>query len=221
MTITPRHALDAAGPRRFAGLVLGTWLVAAIAAGWADVFVHADRPPFELLAFVALPLLIIGGAFATSPSFRAFAEGLPLQWLLGSHAWRLVGAGFLVGWYRGALPAGFAIPEGLGDTIAALWALVLLRQWLHAPVARGWLVAWNVFGLVDLLAALTLGVLYSAGPLALLASTGSATTRPMVTFPVSLIPTFFVPLFILLHLLTFTRLGAAAQARMPARTRRT
>ena len=219
MTITPRHASDA-GPRRFAGLLLVTWLVAAIAAGWADVFFHPNRPPFELLAFVALPLFIAGGAFAASASFRAFARGLRLPWLLGSHAWRLVGFGFLVGWYRGALPAGFAIPEGLGDIIAALWALALLRQWRRGPLAPGRLLAWNVFGLADLLAALALGVLYSAGPLALLASAGSATTRPMVTFPVSLIPTFFVPLFILLHLLTFTRLGAAAPARMPARMRR-
>jgi hypothetical protein len=30
-------------------------------------------------------------------------------------------------------------------------------------------------------------------------------TTPMVTFPVHLIPTFFVPLFILLHLLALKR----------------
>jgi hypothetical protein len=35
----------------------------------------------------------------------------------------------------------------------------------------------------------------------------------MVTFPVSLIPTFFVPLFLLLHALTFKRI-----ANMPAPT---
>jgi hypothetical protein len=130
-----------------------------------------------------------------------------LTWLVGSHLWRLVGLGFIIGWYLGALPAGFAIPEGLGDIIAALGALALVRSLAAGATPRAWLLAWNVFGLVDLVTAISLGVLYSNGPLGLL-SEGSVTTRPMVTFPVSLIPSFFVPLFILLHVLTFTRLGA-------------
>ena len=50
-----------------------------------------------------------------------------------------------------------------------------------------------------------MGVLYSNGPLGVL-SAGTVTTRLMVTFPVSLIPTFFVPLFLLLHALTFKRI---------------
>lgn len=214
MTTVPESP-DHAAVRRLVGLLIGTWLVAALLAGWGDVLFHDDRAPFELLAFVTLPLLVAGAAYATSRSFRIFVGQLPLSWLLGSHAWRLVGFGFLVGWYRGALPGAFAIPEGLGDIIAAVWALAMLRPVWRAPVARQWLLAWNVFGLLDLLGALTLGVLYSAGPLGLLVSAGAATTRPMVTFPVSLIPTFFVPLFILLHLLTFSRLAHAAPTEAP------
>lgn len=216
MTDAPRPD-PTAGVRRLAALLILTWLAAAAAAGWADVFFHADRAPYELLAFISVPILAAIAAFAASRSFRAAARSLPLSWLLGSHAWRLVGFGFLVGWYRGALPAGFAIPEGLGDLVAAVWALALLPAWWHTRPARGWLMAWNVFGLVDLLGALTLGVLYSAGPLGLLVSAEVPTTRPMVTFPVSLIPSFFVPLFILLHLLTFTRLGSHGPAPTSAR----
>lgn len=36
----------------------------------------------------------------------------------------------------------------------------------------------------------------------------------MVTFPVSLIPTFFVPLFLLLHALTFKRIADLRAPRM-------
>lgn len=71
--------------------------------------------------------------------------------------------------------------------------------------ARGWLLAWNTFGLVDLVSAIAMGVLYSNSALGVLAN-GGVTTELMVTFPVSLIPTFLVPLFILMHLLTFARL---------------
>lgn len=53
------------------------------------------------------------------------------------------------------------------------------------------------------MSAITLGILYSNVPLGVLRS--DISTPPMVTFPVHLIPTFFVPLFILLHLLSLKR----------------
>ena len=198
---------DLALPRRLSAIALAAWLMAALVAGRAGVFDRPGRPPFELLGFVVLPMAGFGTAYLGSRTFRAFAASVKLSWLVGSHLWRLVGLGFIIGWYLGALPAGFAIPEGLGDIIAALGAVALVRTLAAGSTPRTWLLAWNVFGLVDLVTAIALGVLYSNGPLGLL-SGGSVTTRPMVTFPVSLIPTFFVPVFILLHALTFTRLSA-------------
>lgn len=209
MTSTISHSpADLARPRRWAALSVALWFIAATVAGWTSLFDRPNRPPFELLAFVVLPIVIAWTAFQISRPFRAFAESVSLTWLVGSHAWRFVGLGFLIGWYRGALPAGFAIPEGVGDIVAAIGAIALARQLSRGRVPRTWLLAWNVFGLLDLLAAIALGVLYANGPIGLLASVGGATTRPMITFPVSLIPTFFVPLFIALHVLTFTRLPA-------------
>jgi hypothetical protein len=52
-----------------------------------------------------------------------------------------------------------------------------------------------------------MGVLHSNSALGILAG-GTVTTQPLVTFPVSLIPTFFVPLFLLLHALTFKKISA-------------
>ncbi len=59
---------------------------------------------------------------------------------------------------------------------------------------------------MDLVSALTMGLLFSESALGLLHTAASNTTL-MVTFPVSLIPTFFVPLFLLVHLLIFRRIG--------------
>ena len=112
----------------------------------------------------------------------------------------------MAAWLFGRLPGGFAIPEGLGDAVAAAGALALLPSLRRGTESRTWLLVWNTFGLVDLLSALMVGVLSSNGPLGVL-SRGGVTTELMVTFPVSLIPTFLVPLFILLHLLTFARLA--------------
>ncbi|MGH7254630.1 MAG: hypothetical protein ACREI3_02530, partial [Nitrospirales bacterium] len=61
----------------------------------------------------------------------------------------------------------------------------------------------NVLGMLDLVMAVTLGILASASPLGVLA--GEITTQVMGTFPLSLIPTFFVPLLIIFHLTALGR----------------
>lgn len=188
-------------------LALGVWLVAAIAVGASAGTVDAlGDPPIRLAAFVLLPIGVALGAYAVSASFRAFTARLDLAWIVGAHAWRLVGLGFVTAWLFGAMPAGFALPAGLGDAAVAVGALALVPRLRRGEVPRRMLLPWNLFGFVDLVAAIVLGVLYSDGPFGVLA-TETATTAPMVTFPVSLIPTFLVPLFLLLHGLVFVRLA--------------
>ena len=67
--------------------------------------------------------------------------------------------------------------------------------------------AWNVLGSLDLVLAVSLGVLASATPVGLLA--GDVSTRLMGQFPLSLIPTFFVPLLLIFHLIAMIRAGKA------------
>jgi hypothetical protein len=77
--------------------------------------------------------------------------------------------------------------------------------WKHnrSPRLRAAFIAWNVNGLIDLLSAITLGILYSPSSFGVLRI--GVSTELMTTFPVSLIPTFFLPLFILLHVLSLKR----------------
>lgn len=196
--VTDRQIAIARSAAIFA--VLG-WLVAAGIGGVSGILNHPDRGLPALFGFVAVPAIGFVAAYVLSASFRAFAHGLSLTWIVGSHLWRFVGLGFVIAWAAGRLPAGFAIPEGLGDIAAALGALALLPSLTGGTASRRWLLAWNAFGFLDLVSALVMGVLYSNSPLGLLSD--GVTTELMVTFPVSLIPTFFVPLFLLLHLLTF------------------
>ena len=63
---------------------------------------------------------------------------------------------------------------------------------------RGVTSLWNVFGLIDLLSAISLGILYSPSPFGVLRT--DISTAIMTAFPVNMIPTFFVRLFILLHM---------------------
>ena len=202
-----------AGARNLAILAVGAWFLTAFAAGALGAVNQPGRPPLVLAAFLAVPILGFVAAYAASPAFRAFTDTIPLSLLVGSHLWRFVGLGFLVAAFTGALPFGFGIPEGVGDVLAALGAAILLPMIRRGTAPRGWLLAWNVFGLLDLLSALTVGLLFSESALGVW-HTATSNTTLMVTFPVSLIPTFFVPLFLLVHLLTFRRLGRSAEERI-------
>jgi hypothetical protein len=197
--------------RRLAILAIGVWFVAAVIAGVLGVVNEPGRPPLVLLSFFVLPIVGFVAAYWASPSFRAFTETIPLALLVGSHLWRFVGVGFVIGWLTGALPAGFGIPEGFGDIIAALGALLLLPKVRKGTASRGWLLAWNIFGTIDLLSAITVGLLFSQSKLGVL-STATSNTVILATFPVSIIPTFFVPLFLLVHALTFKRIAGMGQS---------
>src|SRR6266498_2841779 len=186
-------------------LALIGWFAAACLGGLTGIVNQPGRPPLPLLGFIALPILGFVTAYFVSASFRAFTNTISLTLLVGSHLWRFVGLGFVIGWLKGVLPAGFGIPEGFGDIIAALGALALLPSLRAGTPSRRWLLAWNTWGFLDLVSAIAMGLLYSNSSLGVL-SRGGQTTELMVTFPVSLIPTFFVPLFLLLHALTFKRI---------------
>jgi hypothetical protein len=189
---------------KFAIAAVILWFVAAFIAGLTGIINEPGRPPVVLATFILLPIIGFITAYLLSPSFREFTQTISLTLLIGSHLWRFVGLGFVIGWLRGALPGGFAIPAGFGDIIAAAGALILIPMIRKGTASRGWLFAWNIFGLLDLLYAVISGLLYSNSAFGILSK--GVTTEPMVTFPVSLIPSFFVPLFILMHLLTFKRI---------------
>jgi hypothetical protein len=193
-------------PRTFAVLAVVVWFAAASIAGVLGLVNEPGRPPLVLAGFIALPIAGFVAVYLASRAFRGFLQGISLTLLVGSHLWRFVGIGFVIGWLTGHLPAGFAVPEGFGDIVAAAGALVLIRGLRNGTASRGWLLAWNVFGLIDLVSAIVMGVLYSNSALGALTD-GTVTTQALVTFPVNLIPNFFVPLFLLLHALTFKKIA--------------
>jgi hypothetical protein len=192
-----------AGKFAIAAVIL--WFVAAFIAGYEGIINTPNRPPLLLATFILVPIIGFIVANVFSPSLRAFTQNISLTLLVGSHLWRFVGLGFVIGWLKGDLPAGFGVPAGFGDIIAAAGALILIPMIRKGTASREWLLAWNIIGLLDLISAIILGVLYSNSSFGILSK--GVTTEPMVTFPVSLIPTFFVPLFILMHLLTFKRIA--------------
>ena len=116
-----------------------------------------------------------------------------------------MGVVFLILYFRGLLPGLFALPAGLGDMTIGLTAPLVARA-VSSPSAslRTRIIAWNLGGILDLVTAVTLGVLNTPSPIGILAS--GVNTRLMGSFPLSLIPTFLVPLFLIFHLITLIHL---------------
>jgi hypothetical protein len=114
-------------------------------------------------------------------------------------SWRVVGASFLYLYAFSVVPAIFAFPAGWGDiaigVTAPFYAFALISG---KGFSKRAFATWNVLGIFDLAVAATLGALAAPGPQGILA--GEITTEAVSMLPLSLIPTFLMPLFTILHI---------------------
>ncbi|WP_119726855.1 hypothetical protein [Thermomonospora amylolytica] len=180
------------------------WFAAALGAGALGAFQTAPgAPPVAIgLAAGAPPLAVLALAVG-SPRFRAWAGRLDLRFLTLLQTWRTAGLAFLALTAVHALPGGFALPAGIGDVVVGLTA-PLVALFVVGRSDRLY-VAWTALGIVDLVVAVTLGVLYSNSPVGVLY--GDVGTDLMATLPMSLIPTFGVPITLVVHMLSLINLA--------------
>ena len=111
-----------------------------------------------------------------------------------AQTWRVGGVVFLILHHRGHLPGVFAIPAGWGDIAIGITAPLVAWFW-RRPFPPKTFVVWNVLGSLDLVMAVTLGCSPRERP----SASWRGTSHPADgQFPLSLIPTFFVPLLLIL-----------------------
>jgi hypothetical protein len=178
--------------RLTAGLIAG-WFLFAVSASALHLFkTDPNLPPLALGLAVLIPIVLFLVWFATSESFRQFAMSLNPRTLTLVHSWRITGFSFLVLYSAGILPGVFALPAGWGDIAIGVTAPLVALKLANIGQRRSF-IFWQILGILDLVTAVTLGT--TAG----LISPHGATTQGMSTLPLSLIPTFAVPLLIMLH----------------------
>jgi hypothetical protein len=177
--------------------VVGGWFALMLAGSATGFFESGARPPVSLGLAAVLPVVGFLLVMWWSVGFRALIRSLDRRSLVFGHTWRVGGFVFLVLWVKGLLPGAFAWSAGLGDMLVGITA-PLVAMGGERRFGRGGVLAWHVVGMLDLVAAVSLAALSSEGPIGILA--GDVTTKIMGEFPMSLIPTFFVPLLMILHL---------------------
>lgn len=211
--MTDRGMTDIEGTASPTGIVLvvgGLWLVAALALSLSGSLQTPEgTAPFKLLTAAGTPILGFVLWYRGSAALRAWVLGLDPQFLVVPQAWRVVGGVFLVLLAFGLLPGLFAWPAGVGDIAVGVTAPAVALGLARRPgfrASRGF-VAWNLLGIIDLIVAVGAGTLASGVVPGLVEG---VTTQAMDSWPLSMIPGFFVPLFVILHL------AAIAQARARA-----
>jgi hypothetical protein len=187
--------------------VLVAWFLVAVWMSMHGVIRGApDRPPIGLGLSLLVPLSVFAlDARLRGPLFEGMRR-LDVASLAALQTFRIGGVFFIIAWLGGTLPAGFALGAGIGDIAIAIAApFVAAAVAARRPGHRALAITWNVLGVADLVNALFLGVTQSASPsLGFLA--GSLTTDAVTRYPLSLIPTFFVPLALMMHATSLYRL---------------
>ncbi len=118
-------------------LLISFWFAASLIGGALGIFNEPGKPPVMLAGFIVVPIAGFIVAYFISSSFCSFSQSIDLKLLVVLHLWRFVGLGFIIGWLVGVLPAGFSLPEGLGDIIAVAGALVLFTVFRKGKAPKG------------------------------------------------------------------------------------
>lgn len=181
---------------------LGLWVgiaAAGAAAGWTAI-----ARPFPVMGpFVVAPLLaaIIATAW---PAARQAMLSLPLSLLVGLNIGRVFAFLFLLLAAEGRLSGPFPYSAAWGDIITG--AVALPPLWFVRDSARhaATFHLWNAFGMLDLIAAIGLGVMSAEGSrLQVFPAPGS---EAMQHLPWSFVPTVLVPLWMIMHAIIWVKL---------------
>jgi hypothetical protein len=182
-------------PNRVVTLILLGWLCFAVGlVGW---FQNASAQAVAVTIWTLTALVLLGCWKITA--IKVWALNIDLRWLVLFHVTRLfAGAYFLVLCQSGQLPCRFAKPAGWGDMIVAVLALTVVGA-TRAQFAKTFLLIWNALGLIDIIFVVSSTLRFGLNDW--------QSMHALRELPLSLLPTFLVPLIIASHVLIFVRLA--------------
>src|SRR5580692_7937615 len=184
------------------------WEAVAQYLGAANAYLATiENPPAvpTILLGLLIPLAVAAIGLWQSDSIARLVSAIPLHWLVAAQVYRVAGGIFFVLWADGRLPWQFALPAGIGDVTTGIVAVVVAARLAQNAIgARRATYAWCLFGIADLVVAVTMGAMTSPGRAHLLAF--DAPNLLISSYPLVMVPTFAVPLALMLHGLVLWRL---------------
>jgi hypothetical protein len=195
--------------------------IAAIVGAWIGVVIAAAAPgklpPLAFLGLFSFPL-VVAAVLASLPAARAVLAELPVRLIVGLNAFRVAGFLFLLLLLAGRLGGPFPYFAGIGDILTGLFALPAARLAARTAPDNPRVLAWNAFGMLDLIVAVALGITSINGsPLQLIRA--GVGTAAITTLPWALVPLVLVPTFLIGHCIVFAHARAHAASRTFAQQR--
>jgi hypothetical protein len=191
------------------GTVLIAWYALVLFLACQGVFTSALNQQVPLIGFaIGIPIIIGAVLMTTLRSVREIIAAVPQSWLVRFQFYRVLGVVFVILYMAGQLPAIFGVPAGYGDVLVGVTALLVGAAQARSLAARNQLVVlWNWFGLADFVVAVTTGFL--SAPTRFQVFSLDAPNTLIGSFPLVLIPIYAVPLSVLLHIASLSKVAKA------------
>lgn len=189
--------------------IAGSWIGLAVALGSTGLYAVTSTPVPAIGVMAALPVVAAVFGAMSFAGVREALLALPVSLLVGLNIMRIFGAYFLLLAAQDRLSGPFPQSAGWGDVIVGLTAIPLtIAMARNSRAHNGALFTWNLFGALDLIAAVTLGIMSAPGsPLQMFGETIGSTA--VTALPWSNIPTLLVPFYLLTHGIIFAKLRRA------------
>jgi hypothetical protein len=200
--------------RLMVGGIAGIWVGLVVAVTLSG----ALNAPLTLPMLFSLPLLAVAALLAT-PAARAAIFRIPVRLVIGLNTFRVLGVLFLLLAAAGRLGGPFPYFAGIGDILTGLFALSVAGVAARSSIDNIRVIAWNAFGMLDLIVAVTLGVTSRNGSAIQLIHAGAGSDA-ITSLPWALVPLVGVPLYLVGHAIVFAHIRANATSRRTLGRRR-
>lgn len=191
-----------------------SFLVAFVLFGWLGLATIISQSGFfqqlttqiPNIGLLFVPIAVGLTLLRSSQTFQKIVDALWMPGLIAVQFFRLLGIYFLILYGQGLMPAEFAFPSGYGDILIGLTAPVVgYLYFLKKSYSHKLAVIWNYVGILDLAIAIVTGFFSYSSPYQLLAH--NLPNDLLFAYPLALVPTFAVPLSILLHFFSLRKLA--------------
>lgn len=182
-------------------IVFWVWLIAAVVFSQSLLAQRISLAALQGILLALTAALVL--AYRKMAGFRAWVDALDVRSLVLLHVTRFVGFYLLLLFQRGVLPYAIAVPGAIADILVAASAVALAFLPLAENTRQRALSIWNVVGFVEILLVLVTALRLGA------AAPGQL--RALTQLPLSLLPTFLVPLLLATHLAIFARLARRSE----------
>ncbi len=192
------------------GLVWATYASVLALSGFLYV---AVRPPRQVV-FTTLPLVVfVLLVIPRTTLYRRLLDHSRPEDLIRIHVLRFAGAMFIPLYLLDQLPGAFALVAGTGDLITAASSyLVAHYVFVKRTLGIGWAYAWNIFGLADILLAISVVVVLNFRAAASGTGPVPGSILELATFPLAIGPAFATATLVFLHISIFRKLRATSRA---------